>query len=445
MGLMHALARSMKIQPFKVGPDYIDPAFHTHITGRRCRNLDGWMLEEETIRQLFFRSGSPADLCVIEGVMGLYDGAGTLKDRGSTAHIAKVLQAPVVLVLDARAMAASAAAMVLGYRDYDPEVNLQGVILNNVSGQRHYQLLQTAIERDTGVRVYGYLPPAKNISLPDRHLGLVPRGELQDLDQKLDLLGDLVRDHLDLEGLEQLARRYASFSVPLGLPEQKPVGDLCVAVAFDRAFHFYYWDNLELLGELGAELSFFSPLNDEMLPSEADLLLIGGGFPEVFAGELEENAPMRQAVRDAVRRGLPVYGECGGLIYLSRQVQDREDRAYSMAGAFPGTTFMTDRLQRFGYVEVENKRDNLLGPAGTCFRGHEFHYSLLRDTQEHLFSMNVHKIRDEAREKTWSCGVQAGRMLAAYPHLHFYANLSVPRSLLQSGLEYRKRRIKDSL
>ncbi len=441
MGIMQAFARSKKVQPFKVGPDYIDPAFHTHITGRKCRNLDGWMLSKDTIKHLFARSGNTADLCVIEGVMGMYDGAGTLKNQGSTAHIAKILNAPVVLVVDARAMAASAAAMVLGYREYDPEVNLKGVILNNVSGERHYQLLKTVIERDTGMGVFGYLPPQKDISLPDRHLGLVPQGELQDLEEKLKRLGQLVRDHLDLEGLENLSRQFAPFTPLPDPPIQQPVGFIRAAVAHDPAFHFYYWDNLELLEELGAELVFFSPLSDEKLPEGIDLLILGGGFPEVFAARLEANRPMRQAVKQAARQGLPIYGECGGLMYLSEGIGDREGSAYSMVGAFPGTTAMTGRLQRFGYVEVENAAPNILGPKGTRFRAHEFHYSVLDGTPEQLFSMNVYKIRDGEVDATWLSGVKAGCLLASYPHLHFYANLSVPRALLQSGLEYRKRSV----
>ena len=452
MGLLQAFARSMKVQPFKVGPDYIDPAFHTHITGRKCRNLDGWMLSEDTIKSLFARSGRSADLCVIEGVMGMHDGAGTRKNQGSTAHIAKILNAPVVLVLDARAMAASAAAMVLGYRDYDPEINLEGVILNNVSGGKHYDLLKTVIQRDTGIRVFGYLPPHKDISLPDRHLGLVPQGELEDLEEKLNLLGQLVRDHLDLDGLEILARQYASFSsTPSPLPDpsnHQSGGRITTAVAMDPAFHFYYWDNLELLEELGAELVYFSPLSDEKLPEGIDLLILGGGFPEVFAAQLEANKPMRQAVKHAVKQGLPVYGECGGLMYLSERIRGPEGKdpegkggSFSMVGAFPGTTAMTGRLQRFGYVEVENRSDNLLGLQGTRFRAHEFHYSVLEGAPEHLFSMHVYKIRDGEITDTWLSGIKTGCLLASYPHLHFYANLSVPRALLQSGLEYRKRSV----
>lgn len=443
MGIMQAFARTRQVQPFKVGPDYIDPAFHTHITGRRCRNLDGWLLPEETLQHLFARSGSSADLCVIEGVMGMYDGAGTAKDQGSTAHLARVLEAPVVLVLDARAMAASAAAVVLGFRDYDPGVKLEGVILNNVSGERHYELLQEVIQRDTGVRSFGYLPFREGLTLPSRHLGLVPRTELADLENRLGLLEEQVRAYLDLEGLETLARHFAPYASPPPAREVEPLGRVRVAVALDRAFHFYYWDNLELLEELGAELIPFSPLEDRQLPENVDLLLLGGGFPEVFAAELEANAALRQSIREALEAGLPVYGECGGLMYLSRQIRDHQGEAYAMVGAFPGAVSMTERLQRFGYVEVENTTANLLGPRGTRFRAHEFHYSRLDGVPGHLYSMQVYKFRDGERARRWPCGIQAGSMLASYPHLHYYANLALPRFLLQAGLDYRKKRTGD--
>ncbi len=439
MGIMHLLSRFMQVQPFKVGPDYIDPAFHTHITGRHCRNLDAWLLAEDTLKYLFLKNGSPAEICVIEGVMGLYDGAGTGKDQGSTAHIAKILNVPVVLVLDGKGMAASAAAMVLGYQKYDPLVKIRGAIINNVEGENHYRLLKETVERDTGVKVVGYLPENEEIRLPSRHLGLVPRGEMEGLQQKLDRLGDMVRATIDLQALVHIAGGYTP---PFGFscPSLQKIAEVRLAVAYDKAFNFYYRDSLELLEELGAELVFFSPLEERSLPEKIDGLLLGGGFPEVFARELEANVSLRKEIGTRILEGLPVYGECGGLMYLSRGIVDLNGDYYEMAGAFPGTVKMTKRLQRFGYVEIELQSDNILGKKGERVRAHEFHHSLLVDEGGHEYSFRVKKIRDGEVTGTWECGIKRMNMLASYPHLHFYGNLSMPSSLVYKCCEYKKRR-----
>ncbi|RJX24775.1 MAG: cobyrinate a,c-diamide synthase [Dethiobacter sp.] len=439
MGIMHVLTRFMHVQPYKVGPDYIDPAFHTHITGRHCRNLDGWLLEEDTLKYLFLKNGSLAEICVIEGVMGLYDGAGTGKDQGSTAHIAKILNVPVVLVLDGKGMAASAAAMVLGYQQYDPMVKIRGVIINNVKGENHYRLLKEAVERDTGVKVVGYLPANEEIRLPSRHLGLVPRGEIEELQQKLERLGDMVRATIDLQAFLRIAGEYTP---PFGFsrPTPEKIAEVRLAVAYDQAFNFYYRDNLDLLEELGAELVFFSPMEEEKLPGNIDGLLLGGGFPEVFARELEANVALRKEIGARIPEELPVYGECGGLMYLSGGIVDNQGDFFAMTGAFPGTVKMTKRLQRFGYVEVELQSGNILGKKGERVRAHEFHHSLLVDEGGHEYSFRVKKIRDGEVTATWECGIKRMNMLASYPHLHFYANLSVPSSLVYKCREYKQRR-----
>lgn len=430
MGIMQVLSASMAVQPFKVGPDYIDPAFHTFITGRSCRNLDAWMLDEQTVRYLYHRKGQGNGINIVEGVMGLFDGAGTGRDGGSSAHIARLLGLPVVLVIDGSGMAASAAALVLGYLRYDPEVNLCAVIINNVKSDKHYELLKTAVERDTGVAVAGYLPAVGEIGLSSRHLGLVPQGEVPDLRRKLDQLGEMIRATIDLPLLLKLAQRHCQVAVsPPSMPEG--VGAVRLAVARDRAFNFYYADCLELLEELGAELCFFSPLEARQLPAGCGGLYLGGGFPEVFAAHLAENVPLKTEINKSIAAGMPVYGECGGLIYLSEGIKNGEGDYYPLVGAFAGRTEMTGRLQRFGYVEVELRQDNILGKKGERVRAHEFHYSTLQGAREEEMSLLVSKSRDGRLVKTWNCGITRQNMLASYPHIHFYSNPNMAATFLR--------------
>lgn len=437
MGIMQVLSASMPVQPFKVGPDYIDPAFHTYITGQTCRNLDSWLLDDETLRYLYSRNGQKGGINLVEGVMGLYDGAGTTKDRGSSAHIAKLLGLPVVLVIDGSGMAASAAALVLGFIRYDPEVDLCAVIINNVKSKKHYELLKTAVERDTGVAVAGYLPAQKQLKLAGRHLGLVPLGEIPDLRQKLEQLGELVRGTVDLQLLLKLAQRRRPVTADRpAMPE--PPGAVRLAVARDRAFNFYYEDNLELFSELGAELCFFSPMQDECLPAGCSGLYLGGGFPEIFAEVLAENIPLKKELKASIAAGLPVYGECGGLMYLSEGIKNGAGQYHSMVGAFSGWTEMTESLQRFGYVEVEIREQNLLGAKGERIRAHEFHYSTLKGIPEQELSLQVSKHRDNRLLSTWHCGLKRHQMLASYPHLHFYSNPLMAASLLRCCHRYQE-------
>lgn len=445
-GLMAALARRMQVQAYKVGPDYIDPAYHSLITGRRSRNLDGWLLDDDALLYLFGKNAYDADLALIEGVMGLYDGAGGDRERGSTSQVAKILQAPVVLVLDARGMAASAAAMVQGYRDFDPEVDLAGVILNKVSGDSHYLLLKEAIEKYTGVRVWGYLPRDTGVELPSRHLGLVPSGEIGDLQVKLDRLGDLVEKTVDLEGLVNLSRGWekplpdSSFT----LTRQEKGEPVTLAVAYDQAFNFYYWDNLDLLEEMGAQLVYFSPLRDQVLPEEAAGVIWGGGFPEVFAGELQDNEAMRNAVLQALEQGMPYYAECGGLMYLSKHLEDFDGRTYDMVGWLPGKCRMTPRLQRFGYAELELRLPCLWGKKGSVIRVHEFHRSVLEGedmppTAYHLRKFRLRKNRGRP-DQEWECGYQKGGGVAGYPHLHFYSNIDFAQNFMEKARTYRRKK-----
>ena len=373
LGLLYALGRrGLKVQPFKVGPDFIDPGHHTRAAGRVCRNLDGWMLSREANLALFRRQAREADVAVVEGVMGLFDGYDGASEAGSTAQMAKWLGLPVLLVVDARAMARSAAALVHGFASFDPDLSLAGVVFNRIGSAAHLEYLKQALSCLQGVRGFGGLPRDQELAIPERHLGLAT-AEDHPLDEAyLEHLADLLEAHLDLEGL--LA------ALPLlTLPEEPAPAAapplVRLGVARDRAFCFYYPENLELLAGFGAELVPFSPLEDRELPAELDGIYLGGGYPELYAAQLAANDGLKQALKEAAAGGLPIYAECGGLMYLAREIQDLEGRVHPMAGVFPLAVRMLPRLKALGYREITLTAPGLLGPAGTTARGHEFHYS----------------------------------------------------------------------
>ncbi|MCX7746413.1 MAG: cobyrinate a,c-diamide synthase [Clostridia bacterium] len=422
LGIMGALKRmGLKVQPFKVGPDYIDPMFHTFITGQHSRNLDSFMLDENTVKTLFLRSARYADIAVAEGVMGFYDGLGGTSQEGSTAHVAGILNSPVVLVVNGEGLSLSILPILLGFMDYNRNVNIKGVILNHLKSESHFLLLKEIIEEHTGLAVLGYLKKNSEISLPGRHLGLVSGGEIQDLNEKLDKLISQIEKTVDLKLLVKLAGN---------APAMKPVPEgthpvfqnVKIGVAKDKAFNFYYQDNLELLEMLGADLIYFSPLKDQHLPKDVKGLYIGGGYPEVFAKELEENLPMKLSVKKAVELGLPAYAECGGLMYLSQSIKTLEGNEYKMTEVIPGKSEMTASLKRFGYVEVEITKDNILARKGDRIRAHEFHYSVTMVDSEVDTCYKVMKERRNKNMSEWYCGYQVKNLMAGYPHLHFWGN-----------------------
>lgn len=434
MGIAAALtARGVTVQAYKTGPDYIDPAFYGELTGRPGRNLDGWMLSENTLRYLFERNAAGADVALIEGVMGLYDGIGS-QGSASTAEAAMLLESPVILVIDVQGMATSAAALVLGYQQYNPSLKLAGVIVNRFSHARHLNTIRSAVEQSTGISVLGGLPRSSDFSLGSRHLGLVPAAELANLPSRIQTLRAAVEEHLDLELLLRLAATAPVFQQPAdpaaGLA---PVHAVRIGVAKDRAFHFYYQDSLDLLERLGAQLVPFSPLADPGLPADVNGLLIGGGFPEVFARELSENHRMKAAIAQALDNGMPCLAECGGLMLLAGQLCDASGETYPMTGFLPASVRMTDQLQRFGYVTVTQTRDTVIGPRGTVFRAHEFHYSAA-DVSGIPTAYSVSRASDG---RTWECGFIKENTLAAYPHLNFWSNPSLAVHFLNACQAWR--------
>lgn len=445
MGIMAAMVKQgLCVQPFKVGPDYIDPMFHTYITGRESRNLDSWMLEEDTVRRLFFRNASGADIAVIEGVMGMFDGFGGYSEGGSTAHVSKITGCPVILVVNGEGMSLSIVPLIKGFMDFDPGVSIRGVIINNINSVAHFQLLRRNIEEHLAIAVIGYLRTRPECSLPSRHLGLVTEGEIADLKNRVEILTRQVEETLDLKLLQRIAQEAAVQEGAVTLDDSLPFTSrgerVRIGIARDKAFNFYYRDNLDLLEMLGAELVPFSPLTDRSLPKDLQGLYIGGGYPEVWAKELEENESMLKSVREGVQQGMPVFAECGGLMYLGESICTQNGETYAMAGVIPGKSEMTASLQRFGYVEIEAVQDSCLAKAGERIRGHEFHYSTTVVPDGLPACYKVYKSRRDRDAVSWSCGYRQYNVVAGYPHLHFWSNPVFARRFVESCREWRTER-----
>ena len=414
-GLIGALrARGLRVQGFKVGPDYIDPSYHALASGRPGRNLDAFLSGPELIAPLVRHGGSGAEIAVVEGVMGLFDGASGRGELASTAHVAKLLQAPVLLVVDAASMARSAAAIVHGYRTFDPDVHVAGVVFNRVGSNHHEQLLRDAID-PLGVPVLGALRRDDRIATPERHLGLIPAGERETRTRAvLTALAGAMARYADLEKIERLAR--AAPALPGAAWSAEPAstraGGARIAIARGPAFSFHYEENLELLRAAGAELAAFDPLSDEALPADAGALLLAGGFPEVFGAELEANAPLRAQVAAFAASGRPVLAECGGLLYLCTELDGHE-----MCGALPARARMADRLT-LGYRDAVAATPTPWLGAGEHVRGHEFHYSQVAPAQDDLPAAWTLSARGAQRAE----GYTRGALQASYLHVHWAAH-----------------------
>lgn len=431
LGLMRALARrGVDVRPFKAGPDFIDPGHHQRaatVDGApvaKSHNLDGWMLGHEGAKSIFARYAAGGSAAVIEGVMGLHDGFSPVSDEGSTAELSRLLDLPVVLVVDARSMARSAAAMVSGYAHFDPDVQLLGVILNNVGSESHGDILRRAIE-PTGIPVLGCLGRSDDVELPSRHLGLVTASEGEQA--VYDRLADWLEQGVDVTGLLETLPECEPKDV---LPDPEPVGDVRIGVARDEAFCFYYHENLRLLRACGAELVEFSPMRDKRLPEDLDGLYLGGGYPEVYAFELSQNTGMRRQVGAYCESGRPVYAECGGFLYLLETLEGPHGRRFNMCGTFPFRSAMNKRFAALGYRRIQTLIDSPLGPVGTAFRGHEFHYSSLEsepDTDTHRAAYMVEKRKGPGfRPEGWI----SANTLASYIHIHFGSNPELARNFV---------------
>jgi cobyrinic acid a,c-diamide synthase len=429
IALMGALkARGLKVAPFKCGPDYLDPTYHQRAAGVRSHNLDGWMMHREGVIATFTNASRGADIAVIEGMMGLFDSATPTSDEGSTAEIAKWLDAPVLLVNDASGIARTISAIAAGFARFDPGVRLAGLICNRVGSRGHLDLLRAARPE---APIVGGFPEKVELAFPERHLGLLMADEIAAPQSLLDEWSRLAAEWLDLDAIIALAQsappleRYAPHESSLSQIKCR------IGIAFDDAFHFYYEDNLNRLRSLGAELVNFSPSKDRALP-EVDGLYFGGGYPEALARELSSNAQMLDEIRNFAARGGVVYAECGGLMYLSEGIRTLEGITWPMAALIPGVTVMSDRLQALGYVEVFTRKDSILGSAGASFRGHQFRYSTLQSNQNEQEIERIYNVKPRWGGEPFVEGYRRGNVLASYVHAHWASNPKIAENLVHA-------------
>lgn len=420
LGIMKALMKKgFSVQGYKVGPDYIDPAFHSYITGKPSRNLDLFLMGEEGAKASFSRG--KGDMGIVEGVMGLYDGKG-IDTKYSTAHVARTLKLPIVLIITPKSQSATLCAEINGILNYE-NVNIVGVIFNNIR-ENYYNLLKTAVEQNCKLKVFGYVPKNESLALKSRHLGLVQSSEIEDLNEKIDLCSELILKHVELESLLKCFKETEHYDDKYHLSNNKKR----IAVAFDKAFSFYYAENLELLKEAG-EVIFFSPLKDRKLPDNIDFIYLGGGYPEVFIERLSSNKSMLKNIKEELEKGTRCYAECGGLMYLTEGIRNVEsNQVFETVGFFHGNSYMTKKLQNFGYAALNVSERNDILPSGLQINCHEFHKSFvdLKDRRVYKLTKEIY----DGSEKTWTCGYIKNNTIGAYGHVHFFGNLEMLKHLL---------------
>ncbi|MFO7861646.1 MAG: cobyrinate a,c-diamide synthase [Desulfosalsimonas sp.] len=438
LGLLAALTRKgIDTAAFKIGPDFIDPGLHGEITGQPGRNLDGWMLDQNTNLEIFSRGADGAKMAVVEGVMGLYDGFSGGSEAGSTAQMAKWLGLPVLLVVDAGRMARSFAAMVKGFVEFDPKVRFCGVVANNAGSPAHIRYLEEAMADISEIALLGAIPKDAGVGIPERHLGLFTAEDKVISDQRTHALADLVSTHTDLDrlitGLDEIPLKQLANRL-------RPEPVVRVAVAKDPAFCFYYQDNLDVLEEQGCQIVFFSPVNDTDLPENIHGIYLGGGYPELYAQALSENLSMRRALQTAVRADMPVYAECGGFMYLCKSLEDQNGQIFEMAGVFGFQTVMAKRLCALGYRQIRFLKNTPLDPAGTVVRGHEFHYSFIRDPKADKTAPDVYETADRAGKNRTAPGWLTNQCLGSYVHLHFRSQPQTGRNFANACAEFQNKR-----
>lgn len=432
-GILQALVnRGLRVASFKCGPDYIDPMFHGRVIGTKSRNLDTFFTDADTTRYLFEKNASGCDVAVAEGVMGYYDGLGGTRTEGSTYEVACTLDLPAVLIVGCRGASLSILATIKGFLDYRQDSHIKAVILNQISPMIYGQL-KPLIEQELGVKVLGYVPKVTELALESRHLGLVLPGEIEALKEKLNRLADVLEDTLELNGLLEIAEESPALTVNRpAIPKAEHADRPRIAVAQDEAFCFTYLDNLELLEEMGAVLVPFSPMKDRALPPGVSGIILSGGYPELHAKTLSENVSMRNSIKDAVAHQMPCIAECGGFLYLHRELEGSDGVFYPMAGVLDAKAYRTDKLGRFGYITLEAEEDQLLGKAGTKVRGHEFHYW---DSERCGESFHAKK---PVGKREWDCVCGTETLYAGFPHLFYYSNMQVPYKFLEKCREYGK-------
>ncbi len=438
MGIILALKkRGLKIQPYKSGPDYIDPGFHSFASGNNCRNLDSMLLSESKIKELYLKHSRGSDISLIEGVMGLFDGAFSEKERGSTAHLSRILKLPVIVVINAKAMAQSAGAIALGFKEFDRDVRIAGFILNRIGSKRHYKIVRDSIEKATGSPVLGYLPGLK-LKIPERHLGLTPSWENSISDDFIHELRLNTEKHIDTDRILEIAKKAGKLDNLKKTIFVRPKKTIKIKIAYacDKAFSFYYSDNLDILEYNGAELYPCSPMEDKKIPENVDGLYIGGGFPELYAEKLSSNKSFFNDINEKVKHGMPVYAECGGLIYLTRRLKTLEGRDYPMAGLLPGRAVMRNHLKTMGYCEIKQTKDTVIGKKDDRIKGHIFHWSEVEDIPDgYNYAFRVKK-----GDKIMYDGLTVNNLLASYIHIHFATDINIARNFIRKCHEYNSKK-----
>lgn len=425
---------------YKCGPDYIDPMFHKKVLGVPSKNLDTFFTDEKTTVQLFLDERADGDFAVLEGVMGLYDGLGGIYEQGSSYHLAKVTQTPIILVVDAKGMGKSVLALIAGFLQYDTHHLIKGVLLNRMS-KGYYDIIKPLIEKELSVKVVGYFPEQKDIGLSSRHLGLVMPDELADIKEQLDELAGRLKKTIDLDMLLDIAVEAEEITKTTNTEQmqiQNQNNTVNIAVAMDEAFCFYYEDNLRLLEKCGAKLQYFSPLHDTKLPDNCDALLLGGGYPELYAKELSENLSMRNSIKTAFKTGLPTVAECGGFMYLHTYIHniceedaDAQNYVFGMTGALDSECHFKGKLVRFGYIELEEKHNNFL-PTDEKIRAHEFHYYDSTDNGADCIATKP------ATGRSYDCVISHDNYWLGFPHLYYPSNPHFAESFVRKAYEYRR-------
>jgi cobyrinic acid a,c-diamide synthase len=415
------LDRSLKVQCFKVGPDFIDPGYHALVTGRPSRNLDGWMMGKNYCISSFENNSQNVDMAVIEGVMGLFDAYDGTSEDGSTAQMAKWLSLPVILIIDGSSLARSAGAVALGFEAYDRELEIAGIIFNRVAGENHFRYLCDGVKARCKAEILGYVQRNSEWVIGERHLGLIMAEEFRDLQQRVGAMSHQLEQTVNVDRIISLVK-------PIKHQTQRPdghkhlPGSVAIGVARDEAFCFYYQDNLEYLEQCGAELVFFSPIHDNGLPPGISGLYLPGGYPELYASALSRNERMRTEILDFCKAGKPVYAECGGFLYLLKNIVDQHDIMHEMAGLFTAQARMLPHLQRLGYVEGEIQKGCPFLTEGERFKGHEFHYSDISKMPEHI--ARCYRVIGKKSRPAFFEGYTLHNTVASYIHMHFASNPS---------------------
>lgn len=427
IGLLRALSRrGLSPAPFKCGPDYIDPGFHKIACDNISRNLDTWMMGETEVKNTFYKGMLEHDTAVVEGVMGLFDGAGIGKISGSTAHVAKILELPILLVVNARGIAGTIAPLIKGFVNFKKGVNVVGIIANNVGSERHAEMLAEALIHEKLPPLLGFLPRNPEITMPERHLGLVPITENQT--DFYDILADNVEKYFKIDEILAKTRLKSMNHTQANFKQDTLKTDLRLAIAKDEAFHFYYEDNLDLLRQSGIELVPFSPISDSEIPENINGIYIGGGFPECFAAKLAKNTAIKQEIAKFADSGGFIYAECGGFMYLTNGITTSAGEKHKMAGIIPVWTKMEDKMRALGYREIRTTKQSPLGPEGTVFRGHEFHWSSVEKNNDRQLQ-SFCEIRN-ARQGPWSpAGFSCKNVYASYIHAHWASNNQIIENL----------------